>query len=224
MTGHQPLGQTLRGQYARREMMIRSQLRQSINAELARISGCSTARMRWSLQEYLDDIFFGLGIRFAWVRYLLFANLSRHTGLARIMHITTLWNTGVIYFARVTPEEHEAALRDPLSAAPGPLHLGLPEWYGRSDIKARRYRPITNPLGLPYKYERNGPKSAKTVSDEAEAAAEAEVREAKERIVAAQLEDIEDFSDEEERRELVRRELRARAAGELSSDPIEEWG
>ncbi|PIL36510.1 hypothetical protein GSI_00199 [Ganoderma sinense ZZ0214-1] len=186
MTGCQSLGQTLRGQYARREMMIRSQLRQSINAEL----GCSTARMRWSLQKYLDEIFFGLGIRFAWVRYLLFANLSKHTGLARIMHITTLWNAGVIYFARVTPEERETTLHDLLSAAPGPLHLGLPEWYGRSDIKACRYRPITNPLGLPYKYERNGPKSAKTVSDEAEVAAEAEVREAKERMLEAQLEDI----------------------------------
>ncbi|KAM5542923.1 hypothetical protein V8D89_003315 [Ganoderma adspersum] len=223
MTGRRSLGQTLRGQYARRELMLRGHLRQSINAELVSVSGCSCAEMRWSLQEYLDEIFFRLGIKFVWVPHLLFTNLSKHTGLARIMHITTLWNTGVIHFARVTPEEREAALHDPLSAAPGPLHLGLPEWYGRSDIKARRHRPKTNPLDLPYKYERNGPKSARTVSEEAEAAAEAEVREAKERLLAAQVEDIDDFSDDEERRVLVRRELRARAVGELSSDPIEEW-
>ena len=49
------------------------------------------------------------------------------------------------------------------------------------------------------------------------------MREAKERILAAQVEDVEDFSDDEERREVVQRELRARAAGELVSDPIEEW-
>jgi len=179
--------------------------------------------MRWSLKAYLDNIFFGLNFRFIWVPYLLFTNLSRHTGLPRIMHITTLWETGVIYFVPVTNEEREAALRDPLSAAPGPLHLGLPEWYGRSDIKARRYRWKTNPFDLPYRYERNGPKSAKTVSAEAEAAAEAEVQAAKERVIAAEAEDIEEFSDDEERREFVRREVRARAVGELLSDPIEDW-
>ena len=58
--------------------------------------------MCWSLKEYLEKIFFGLGVRFAWVRYLLFTNLSKHTGLDVIMHITSLWETGVIYFARVT--------------------------------------------------------------------------------------------------------------------------
>lgn len=179
--------------------------------------------MRWSLKAYLDDVFFGLDIQFHWVPYLLFTNLSRHTGLPRIMHITTLWETGVIYFAPVTDEEREAARRDPLSAAPGPLHLGLPEWYGRSDIKARRYRWKTNPFDLPYRYERNGPKSAKTVSAEAEAAAEAEVEAAKERAMAEECEDIEEFSDDDERGELVRRECRARGAGELPSDPIEDW-
>lgn len=179
--------------------------------------------MRWSLKAYLDEVFFGLDIRFFWVPYLLFTNLSRHTGLTRIMHITSLWETGVIYFARVTDEEREAARCDPLSAAPGPLHLGLPEWYGRSDIKARRYRWKTNPFDLPYRHERNGPKSAKTVSVELEAAAEAEVQAAKERVVAREAEDIEEFSDDEERREVVRRECRARSAGELLSDPIEDW-
>ncbi|PIL28212.1 hypothetical protein GSI_09624 [Ganoderma sinense ZZ0214-1] len=179
----QALGQTLRGQYARREMMLRSHLRKSINAELACLSGRPDARMRWSLKAYIDDIFLGLGIRFAWVRYLLFANLSKHTGLDLIIHITSLWETGVIHFARVTDEEREAALRDPLSAAPGPLHLGLPEWYGRSDIKARRYRWKRNPSNLPGRYERNGPKSAKTVSSEAEAAADAEVEEAKQQLM-----------------------------------------
>ncbi|PIL24465.1 hypothetical protein GSI_14219 [Ganoderma sinense ZZ0214-1] len=185
MPGREPLqlGETLRGQYARREMMLRSNLRKAINAELAHLSGRADVRMRWSLKEYLDDIFFGLGIRFTWVRYLLFTNLSKHTGLDVILHITSLWETGVIHFARVTDAEREAALRDPLSAAPGPLHLGLPEWYGRSDIKARRYRWKKNPLNLPGRYERNGPKSAKTVSAEAEAAADAEVEEAKRRVM-----------------------------------------
>ncbi|PIL33000.1 hypothetical protein GSI_04449 [Ganoderma sinense ZZ0214-1] len=181
--------------------MLRSKLRQSINDALAQISGRSTARMRWSLKAYLDEVFFGLDIQFHWVPYLLFTNLSRHTGLPCIMHITTLWETGcVIYFSPVTDEEREAARRDPLSAASGPLHLGLPEWY-----------------------ERNGPKSAKTVSAELEVAANTEVEAAKEPATTAETEDIEEFSDDEERRELVRRECRARGAGELLSDPTEDW-
>ncbi|TBU31949.1 hypothetical protein BD311DRAFT_716084 [Dichomitus squalens] len=214
------IGQTLRGRYARREIMLRGHLRQAINAELgaARISGVSGAEMRWTLSAYLEHIFFKLGIKLIWPPGLLFANLSQHSGILRITRVKMLWESGVIRFAPVTDADRMAALQNPLSAAPGPLHHGLRKSYGRSDIKARRNCPKTNPLNLPYRYERHGPKSAKIVSARAEAAAEAEVREAREREArereaGSDVDDIEPFSDDEE----------MRAADELMSDPIEEW-
>ncbi|PIL32921.1 hypothetical protein GSI_05039 [Ganoderma sinense ZZ0214-1] len=181
------LGQTLRGQFARREILVRSQLRQEMDATLVSMSGRSTASMSWTLRAYLKNVFFLLGIKLIWVPDILFTNLSNLTGLAVIMRIFSLWRSGAIRFEWVTAAEREAAMRDPLSAAPGPLHLGMPARFIRSDIGARQERPVTNPLGLPYRYERNGPKSERVVSDSAEAAAEAEVREAKERAAGGGL-------------------------------------
>ncbi|TBU34323.1 hypothetical protein BD311DRAFT_618099, partial [Dichomitus squalens] len=173
MAGRFALGTTLRGgRYWRREGLIRSQLRQAINAELVRVSGVSGAAMRWTLKGYLKHVFFRLGIKLIWPSNLRFANLSQHSGLARITRIKALWENGIIRFAPVTDADREAGQRDPLSAAPGPLHDGIRESYGRSDVKARRFRPKTNPENRPYRHVRNGPKSAKVVSAEAEAAAE----------------------------------------------------
>ena len=165
--------------------------------------------MYWTLEGYLKNVFFALNIKFVWVPDILFTNLSKLTGLDTILRIISLWESGVIHFAPVTPAEREIALLNRTSAAPGPLPLTPSEWYGRSDIKARHYRRKTNPLNLPYRRERNGVKSAKIVTDEMEAMAEAEVQEAKKRL--AEMEDIEQFTDDDE------------IQVQLSSDPIEDW-
>ncbi|TBU51077.1 hypothetical protein BD310DRAFT_982955 [Dichomitus squalens] len=216
MAGGLPLGRPLQGQFATAETKLRSELRQLFNAELARLSGVSNAKMRWTLDTYLDYVFFPLGLKLeGWPPTLRFANLSNQPGIRRLRRIKFLWEMGVIHFAPVTDADRRRALRNRFSVAPGPLNYSIRESYSRSDIKARRYRPKTNPFNRPYRFARKGPKSAKVVSAEAEAAAEVEVMEARERQAAAEedFDDIEQFSDDEMRHE----------AQELSSDPIEEW-
>ena len=59
------------------------------------------------------------------------------------------------------------------SCAPSPLHFGIAPNLGRCDIKKRKYRPKTDPLDLRQgRYVRNGPKSARLVSQMAEMRAE----------------------------------------------------
>ncbi|TBU51098.1 hypothetical protein BD310DRAFT_774055, partial [Dichomitus squalens] len=184
------LGQTLRpgGQFARLETKLRSQLRQSMNAELVRLSGFTRAEMRWTLDAYLERVFYSLGFKLVgWPPDVPFANLSNFHGLPLIKHIRSQWTSGVMHFAPVTDADRENARRDRLSAAPGSLSHDVRTPSSRSDIKARRDRPKTNPENLPYRHVRNGPKSAKEVSAEAEAAADAEVWEARERAAASEI-------------------------------------
>ncbi|KAI0738495.1 hypothetical protein C8Q80DRAFT_1275483 [Daedaleopsis nitida] len=187
---------------SRREIDRRSQLRVSMNAALAEVSGVPDATMRWTLETYVTDIVVGCGVELlGFPPTYTFGNLSiTATGLARINHLIALWESGVMHFSRV------------------PLLADEESTGGRPDIKRRRNRWKTNPLGLPGRYKRKGPKSAAFVSQEVEAAVEAETqRERAEDPLA-------DLSGDEDYQRFVRRaERRRRQIKSIVSNPVEGW-
>ncbi|KAI0738616.1 hypothetical protein C8Q80DRAFT_1358078 [Daedaleopsis nitida] len=205
---------------SRREIERRSQLRVSMNAALAEISGVPDATMHWTLETYVADIFVGYGVELlGFPPTYTFGNLSvTATGLARINHLIALWESGVMHFARVSDERRRAAAENPLLAAPVPLLADEESTGGRPDIKKRRRRPVTNPLGLPGRYERNGPKSAPFVSQEVEAAVEAETQRERAEDPLAELSGDEDYQRFVRRAERRRRQLKI-----IVSNPVEGW-
>ena len=143
--------------------------------------------MPWTLKAYYKRVFLQDKMQIVgWDPLVPFMNLSKITGLTNISRLASRWNSGQMHFARVSDEEYEAARLDPLLAAPSPLHDGFQARLGRDDMK-RRYKVV---FGFPARHVRDGPKSAKTVTAEAEAA------------VTVGLEDPDDpitmFSDDED--------------------------
>ena len=132
--------------------------------------------MRWTVKDYCAHVYLKHRLKLVkWPEDVPFANLSKITGKARISRLHALWTDGVMRFEPVSNPEFDAAMLDPLCAAPSALHDGIPPRSTRCDVKKRRYRPRSNPLDLPGRYVRNGPKSEVWVTDEAEARAEAEI-------------------------------------------------
>ncbi|KAM5538897.1 hypothetical protein V8D89_007437 [Ganoderma adspersum] len=174
MAGFHAVGQTVGSTYARREFDVRGSTRQSMDAGVSSLSGISGRKMRWTLGAYYKHVFLALRIKLVgWPPDVPFMNLSDITGLARISRIAALWESGEMHFEHVTDEEYLAALNSPCSCTPSPLHFGFAPDLGRSDIKKRKYRPKTDPLDLRRgRYVRNGPKSARWVSQMAEMRAE----------------------------------------------------
>lgn len=207
------LGQTLRADYARRETKIRGELRKSMNAELGegtrvrpskpshvltsslsvRQSGDPQARMRWTVRGFYLYVYRRYGLKLVgWDCTVLFTNPSHITGLVNISRLATRWERGELHFEPVTAEELEAARLNPLLAAPGPRHHGYRTPAQRKDVKKRRPRSKKDLLGYLPRYERNGPKSQKWVTEEAELwASQPQGRELEE-------DPIESFSDDEE--------------------------
>ncbi|KAM5545550.1 hypothetical protein V8D89_000588 [Ganoderma adspersum] len=179
-----PLGETYRADYARKEIRIRGELRKVLNNILVVLTGDHEACMHWSLAQYCKRIFIKYRLRLVgWPHDIVFTNLSDVTGSERILRLFALWESGVLRFVPVDDDEVEAARRNPLTAAPGPLHLGLPRGWGRNDIGKRRRRPITDPDGThTYRYVRDGPKTPRVVSGAADMRAD---REYEEGLIAA---------------------------------------
>ncbi|KAM5541992.1 hypothetical protein V8D89_004302 [Ganoderma adspersum] len=221
MTSLRPVSDTVGPNYARREGELKGGTRKSMDATVASMSGIPGSKMRWTLKAYLKYVFLALRIKLVgWPPNIPFMNLSDITGLARLSRITTLWESGRMYFAPVTDEEYLAALENPLTCSPSPLHFGLAPDLGRCDIKKRKYRPKTDPLSLRKgRYIRNGPKSARLVSQMAERRVEGR---------ALRSDPITTFSNDERPAKKVRRRARRRQEAEvrgdeLEEDPIEEW-
>ena len=182
------------------------------------MSGIPGQKMRWTLKGYWKYIYLALRLKLiGWPHDIPFMNLSDITGFARISRIATLWDSGRMYFAPVSDEEYLAALKNPVSCSPSPLHFGFAPDLGRCDIKKRKYRPKTDPLNLRKgRYIRNGPKSARWVSQMAERRAEGR---------ELSSDPITSFSDDEEgpsTRKRARWGMGPLRGRELEEDPIEE--
>lgn len=132
--------------------------------------------MAYSIKRYCTGVVLRYHVKLVgWPDDIVFDNLSRVTGKERILRLLELWKSGAMCFVLITdPAELDAARRDPLLVAPAVLHRGIPPKRYRSDLGKRRRRPKSNPNNLPPRHPRDGPKSAETVTDEAEAMAELE--------------------------------------------------
>lgn len=129
--------------------------------------------MFWTLDGYFKNVYLAHNLKLVgWPEELIWRNLSYITSFKRISFLVKLWNEGDLRFEPVSPIERQAALLDYRKAAPAPRYFTAPPKLGRSDLKARKHRPKKNPLGLPGRYVRKGPKSAKWVTAAAERRAE----------------------------------------------------
>lgn len=142
----------------------------------ADVSGVPHARMAYTIKGYCTRVVLRYSVKLVgWPDDIVFDNLSRVTGKERISRLLALWKSGIMRFVPITDAAVlDAAMKDPLAVAPAVLHRGIPPKRHRSDLGKRHRRPKTNPLGLPSRYPRDGPKSAEVVTDEAEARAEQE--------------------------------------------------
>ncbi|EIW53597.1 uncharacterized protein TRAVEDRAFT_52719 [Trametes versicolor FP-101664 SS1] len=169
------LGDTASGRYARKEMQLRSEVRQGLKHKLVvRVGHLDPGvSMRWTVSGLCKDIYLRHRLKLVgWPEGIVFGDLSKVTGLARIWMLVRALRSGELTFEPITQEEYDAAKRNPLLAAPTPLHNGLRLNLGRDDIGRRRGSSKVDPAIYPPRHVRDGPKSSKVVSDEAEAMAE----------------------------------------------------
>ena len=183
--------------------------------------------MCWTVREFRRKIFAPYGLTLVGWPYGQFVNLSKVTGLVKIKHLAFLWDSGAMRLERMS-DILACSRREGTSPPPTVLDLKDTPRQQREDIKRRRWRPKTNPLNLPYRHERNGPKSARWVSADAEAEAEAGTR------AGMELEDdpIEQFDELPSRQPVPRYEFFPRARRdrqrtcrgiELEDDRIEQF-
>ncbi|KAH9849318.1 hypothetical protein C2E23DRAFT_784308 [Lenzites betulinus] len=220
MAGYRRLGSTLRADYARREIKLRGGLRKLIADAAVSVSGRADAKMWWTFEQYYTKTYLGAGIKLiGWPGCFVWQNLSGITGYERIAFLYQRWKKGKMGFAPVTAAERAAALADPTQAAPAARCIHTPPKLGRSDLKAHKRRPKTNPEGRPHRYTRNGPKSQKYVSQAAEARASAPMEDPMEEDTIESWADNDPVWGYQSRR--ARRLAKGIVRGELEEDPIE---
>ena len=128
--------------------------------------------MRWTLKGYYCKIYVEYGLELVgWPPDEMFADLSQLTGFRRISALFVLWQTGIMTFRRVELDKAAREARTPEDVAPSKLNAGVPPKLGRSDMKKRYGSRKVDPKRFPPRYVRNGPKSEKWVTAEAEARA-----------------------------------------------------
>lgn len=138
--------------------------------------------MRWTLLSFRDGVAIPLEVILrGWPVKFPFMNLSdagslSMKGMRKLLKLLQA-TPPKLYFVKATAEQLAAARLDPASVCPGPLFPAPPRNFGYSNIgrATRRVRRDDNGVVIPDRYVRDGPKSAKEVSDEAEAAVEEEV-------------------------------------------------
>ncbi|RPD52257.1 hypothetical protein L226DRAFT_576977 [Lentinus tigrinus ALCF2SS1-7] len=153
----------------------RGSVRLLLNTLLVHATGDPCARMCWTLRLFHKDITLRYGVLlYGWPADVPFMNLSTGHGspsMAQVRHLLTLLTAEPqprMYFIQAAPEQLLAAERDVSAVAPGPLFPApapLP-YFGRSDIGRRRvFKHDSDGNAIPHRYVRNGPKSAKVISE-----------------------------------------------------------
>ncbi|KAH9886902.1 hypothetical protein C8Q73DRAFT_675122 [Cubamyces lactineus] len=160
------------GVYARHELWMRGFLRKSMAEALVSLTGNPNASMRWTVKGYYHKIYVEYGLELVgWPPDEVFADLSELTGSRRISMLFNLWKAKILTFQCVGLSKAERSARRPEDVAPSPRNAGVPPKLGRSDLKKRYGRKKVDPVRFPPRYVRNGPKSSKWVTAEAEARA-----------------------------------------------------
>ncbi|TFK79478.1 hypothetical protein K466DRAFT_559891 [Polyporus arcularius HHB13444] len=138
---------------------LRGKLRAMIRQKLAERTGRPKARMGWSVVGYAHAVVVRGRLRLVgWPVWadIPFGDLSAVPGGEPVMEfLTELWNRGELRFEDADAAHIDLARRRPLDVLPGhPVELPAPQCWGRyprNDLKLARFRPKTNPLGLPLK-------------------------------------------------------------------------
>ncbi|PIL33140.1 hypothetical protein GSI_04589 [Ganoderma sinense ZZ0214-1] len=152
---------------------LKAALRDKMTGRLRQLTGNSKAKMGWSKKAYALGVVVRGGHHLrSWPTYanIPFADPSAIPGGQPTMRfLLALWDAGILRFEPATPEEIDLARRNPDAVCPGipPVRPAPFCWgpFGRNDIGLGRHRPKTNPLGLPLRHPKNGPKTAKLVLD-----------------------------------------------------------
>ncbi|EIW51259.1 uncharacterized protein TRAVEDRAFT_54721 [Trametes versicolor FP-101664 SS1] len=169
------LGKTIGTTYARREIAMRGEVRQGLTQKLVTRVGHRDPKvsMRWTVSGLCEDIYLKHRLKLVgWPEGVYFTDLSDVTGLARISKLMSALRSGDLTFEPISQAEYDAAKLNPLLAAPTHLNYGLTPNLGRNDIGKRRGSSKVDPERYPPHHVRDGPKSDKWVSKEAEARAE----------------------------------------------------
>ncbi len=129
--------------------------------------------MGWSEKRY------ALGVVVRWRQNLVgwpwyanipFANPSDLVGGQPVLRfLIALLNAGILRFEPASDEDVDLARRNTRAVLPGAPRARPPPFcwgpFGRNDIGLSRSRPVTNPLGLPLRRPRYGPKTPKLILD-----------------------------------------------------------
>ncbi|PIL37670.1 hypothetical protein GSI_01364 [Ganoderma sinense ZZ0214-1] len=152
---------------------LKAALRDRMTGKLRQLTGNPKASMHWTKNGYA----FGVVVRGghhlrSWPTYanIPFADPSNIPGgQPTIRFLLALWDVGILRFEPATADDIDLARRNPAAVLPGtpPVRPAPFCWgpFGRNDIGLGRLRPKTNPLGLPLRRPKNGPKTAKLVLD-----------------------------------------------------------
>ncbi|KAI0684044.1 hypothetical protein C8T65DRAFT_546713, partial [Cerioporus squamosus] len=133
--------------------------------------GYLDAKMAWTARSFQQRVFLRFDVKaVGWPPEVIFRNPKWLT-VKEIRLLIDLCTSGQLYFAPATADELSAAKQDVAHACPGVLFPTPSPDYGRRDIGRRLPHPDAENL-RPRRYERNGPKSAKSVEGEAESAGE----------------------------------------------------
>lgn len=137
------------------------------------VSGNQTANMGWSEKRYALAVVVRCRqnlVGWPWYANIPFANPSDLLGGQPVLRfLLALWNAGILRFEPATDEDVDLARRNARAVLPGTPRVRPPPFcwgpFGRNDIGLSRLRPVTNPMGLPLRHPRDGPKTPKLILD-----------------------------------------------------------
>ncbi|KAI0692303.1 hypothetical protein C8T65DRAFT_745205 [Cerioporus squamosus] len=167
--------------YKTEEARIRGSVRMLLDASLAGTSGVHNAKMHWGLLPFRDSVAVPLGVLLiGWPAEYSFANLSSKgaPGMKALHKLLQLLEAKPpkLYFVKATEEQLRTARFDAASICPGPLFPAPEPRLGYDNIGKRvKIRRTNSGTVIPPRHVRDGPKSAKKISDELETAVDAEV-------------------------------------------------
>ncbi|KAI1782369.1 hypothetical protein LXA43DRAFT_1051502 [Ganoderma leucocontextum] len=162
-----------RRQYSNGLAQLKAEFRGGVTTKLRLVSGKPKAKMGWSEKGYA----LGVVVRckqnllgWPWYANIPFANPSDIVGGQPVLcFLLSLWHAGILRFETASDEDIDLARRNARAVLPGAPPTRPPPFcwgpFGRNDIGLGRLRPVTNPLGLPLRHPRNGPKTPKLILD-----------------------------------------------------------
>ncbi|KAI0684214.1 hypothetical protein C8T65DRAFT_593956 [Cerioporus squamosus] len=162
--------------YSSNSSAARGQLRSLLDKAIIEQTGIRNAKMQFAITSFCTKVFLRFGIKLVgWPPHIPFQNFSDGpVTMNDIRELIRLCRRDPqrpseppeLRFLGATPEELRTARSSASHACPGPLFPARAPRYGYSHIGRRIPHLDKNDQPTQPRYERNGPKSSKVVSDE----------------------------------------------------------